>query len=60
MPVLKIDEVAKIDFENLQIIKDQLIHTEAVVRFAASCAAITSLLAIAITLVYISHRVGAL
>ncbi|KAH7731575.1 CRE-SCAV-3 protein [Aphelenchoides avenae] len=58
VPVLKIDEAATIDFENLQLIKDQLIHTEAVVRFAASCAAVTSLLSIAITLIYISHRKG--
>lgn len=57
MPVLLIDETVRIDSESLELIKEKLIYTEKLVYVAAFSAAIFSVLAAIIVILYALHRV---
>jgi len=56
VPVLQIDEYSQIDSESLELIKDKLINTEWAVRFGAIGAIVTSLIAVAVVVLYVVQR----
>lgn len=57
IPVLLIDEHARIDASSLRMIKEKLIYLEEAVKVATASASICSIIAVAVVVLYVIHRV---